>query len=255
MKELKKVNVNFQITLRNEKDDDFRYIKRSLCRYIHKRIFLESHNKIDYEESYINFIYDFLIQKVHQKFIKTDSYEIVLADYKEARGSLIISFALIVLGTISNYTLFKENLEKFIYDINDLFNESGFNSESFYNEEFEKETSFDKTISNITKPTSFINRYKNGIILTVALVLSSLGIFDDQIFKDHQNPNSAPLNWNMEQYIEYQIQEENEKTIYKQYDLIIEQEFLKAEIEKDTLKKEFLEGLKRQLTAVYRKWR
>ena len=54
------------------------------------------------------------------------------------------------------------------------------------NEEFVNETSSNKTISNIIKPPSFINRYKNGIVLTVALVMSSLGIFDDQIFKDQQ---------------------------------------------------------------------
>ena len=44
------------------------------------------------------------------------------------------------------------------------------------------------------------------------------------------------------------------KSIYKQYDQIIEQELLQVEVEKDTLKKEFLEGLKRQLSVVYLKW-
>ncbi|MBK9048629.1 MAG: hypothetical protein IPL74_18715 [Bacteroidetes bacterium] len=159
---------------------------KKLNLYINKRKFGKTLTEIEFEESNNNFIYDFFIQKVHQKFIKTDSYEIILADYKEARGSLIISFALIVFGTITNYTLFKENLEKFIYDINDLFNESDFYSEPSYNEEFVNETSSNKTISNIIKPPSFLNRYKNVIVLTVALVMSSLGIFDDQIFKDQQ---------------------------------------------------------------------
>lgn len=203
-------------------------------------------------EMFNNFIYQFLVNEVRRKFVKSDEFEVLISEYNESEGSFVITFALVVIGTLSNYSVLDENLEKFVSDVNAIFNSGDLVSIASYEKRYGMSGPESLTVNNTGKSSDPNKQNRTALVLLFSVVLAIAGIFDDQIFDDHQSQALSPLNDQLEKYVEHQIAEEDEKKVFKVYDEVIDKEILKAEIERDTLQKEFLEGLRQKIKEITR---
>ncbi len=246
---LKKVDITLKLSLdednrdrkpsRKAREEEFRYLRYRANQKSASRINVSERN---FSES-TNYIYEAILVYVKKHFHKSEEHEIVLANYSEKEGSLIVTFALVVIGTINNYSIFPDNLDRFINDIKYLFNEA-FETEIEFRKDYSTSTESGNALPDQQKKSS---PWKSWTSFSAAIVLALAGIFDDQIFSDRRT-SITPSNIGVtESFVEHQIQEEDEKNIYKLYDILLEQKLKKAQVDQDTLTEEFLEGLREEL--------
>lgn len=191
-----------------------------------------------------NYIHKVILNYVKKHFHKSEEHEVLLANYSEKEGSLIVTFALVVIGTINNYGTFPDNLDRFINDLKYLFNDE-FDTEIDSKKDYQ--SARQKTLSLSAQPNKPSSPWKSWTSFSAAIVLALAGIFDDQIFSDRHVPITSQNIGVTEEFIERQIREEDEKKVYKLYDLVLEQKLRKAKVDQDTLTEEFLEGLREEL--------
>lgn len=73
------------------------------------------------EENYENFTYYVLNDLFQKRFFFTGNLKAYLTDYSEYSGSLIISFTILVVGTITNYGSIRDTIDRLAEDIEGLF--------------------------------------------------------------------------------------------------------------------------------------
>ncbi|WP_394972577.1 hypothetical protein [uncultured Croceitalea sp.] len=248
-----KVEVRLKLDfLRREalnRSTDFTILKDELHSFLRSKYFGSRKRESRYANK--NLIYDVINLYVKKHFFKNSYYEIVLGDYREKEGSVIGLFTLVVIGTINNYSVFSDNLERFIQDLQYVFNE-GFHTEIEYKEIFPNPQNTNQPSSNSVQVFSSIRKSQlpKTILLISAFVIALAGVFDDQLFSDKSLP--YPIQYQSHSYvdeddIEDLLLEEKEKSLYHVYDEVIKEELRKAIVDQDTLRIEFLRNLQAEM--------
>jgi hypothetical protein len=118
--------LSFKYNIRIDKVDyDFYQIRKDLSRSLVD--YSENYSRFrDFQkdEYYFNAIYFFVNDFFQRRFIFSGNTNAYLTDYSENKGSLIISFTVLVVGTITNYGSIRETIDYFAEDIERLFSNS-----------------------------------------------------------------------------------------------------------------------------------
>lgn len=118
--------LTFKYTFRIDKENyEFYQIRRDLSRSLvehseNYRRFREF-QKEEYYQSATYFVLNDLFQK---RFIFAGNTNAYLTDYSENRGSLVISFTVLIVGAITNYGSIRETIDYFAEDVERLFTNS-----------------------------------------------------------------------------------------------------------------------------------
>jgi hypothetical protein len=70
---------------------------------------------------YINVLFDILNNLFQNRFLLSGGTKAYLTNYSETSGSLIISFTILIIGTVTNYGSIRETIDYFAEDIEELF--------------------------------------------------------------------------------------------------------------------------------------
>lgn len=118
--------LTFKYTFRIDKEDyDYYQIKRDLSRSLVD--YSENYRRyrnFEKDEYYNNATYFVVNDFFQRRFIFAGNTNAYLTDYSENRGSLIISFTVLVVGTITNYGSIRETIDYFAEDLERLFSNS-----------------------------------------------------------------------------------------------------------------------------------
>lgn len=114
--------LTFKYTIRISKADiDYYQIKRELSRSF-SNYFNNYYRPKDIEEyTTTNIPYIVLNDLFQKRFALAGDMNAYLTDYSENNGSLIISFTILIVGTITNYGSIRETIDYFAEDIEKLF--------------------------------------------------------------------------------------------------------------------------------------
>lgn len=96
-------------------------LSRSLVDYSYKYRRFREFQKEDHNNNEIYFVLNDLFQR---RFFFASNINVYLTDYSENRGSLIISFTVLVVGTITNYGSIRDTIDYFAEDVERLFSHS-----------------------------------------------------------------------------------------------------------------------------------
>ena len=115
--------LTFKYSFRIDKENyDFFQIKRDLSRSLVD--YSENYRRfrnLDKEEYFNNATYFVLNDLFQKRFLFGGNTYAYLTDYSENKGSLIVSFTVLVVGTITNYGSIRETIDYFAEDIERLF--------------------------------------------------------------------------------------------------------------------------------------
>lgn len=118
--------LTFKYTFHIDKENyDFYQIRRDLSRSLVN--YSENYRRyrdFQKDEYYHNATYFVVNDLFQRRFIFAGNTNAYLTDYSENRGSLIISFTVLVVGTITNYGSIRETIDYFAEDIERLFSNS-----------------------------------------------------------------------------------------------------------------------------------
>lgn len=118
--------LTFKYTFRIDKDKyEFYQIRHDLSHALVEH--LENYGRFrefQKEEYYQGATYFVLNDLFQRRFIFAGNTNAYLTDYSENRGSLIISFTVLIVGAITNYGSIRETIDYFAEDIERLFSNS-----------------------------------------------------------------------------------------------------------------------------------
>lgn len=118
--------LTFKYTFRIDKENyDLYQIRRDLSRSLVD--YFENYRRYrDFQEDeyYHNATYFVVNDLFQRRFIFAGNTNAYLTDYSENRGSLLISFTVLVVGAITNYGSIRETIDYFADDIERLFSNS-----------------------------------------------------------------------------------------------------------------------------------
>ncbi|MHA8072881.1 hypothetical protein V7S77_13275 [Aquirufa ecclesiirivi] len=117
----------FKYTIRIEnKNYTFNQIRNKLNSSLLEYIFYKN------EDNYQGNIYFALNEYFQRHFLITGNSKAFLTDYSENKGSLIISFTILIFGSITNYGAIRETIDYFAKDLEVLFSKSLNNNTEVY---------------------------------------------------------------------------------------------------------------------------
>lgn len=173
----------FQIEIHiNHKEETFFEIKRSLDKKIGQFI---NQNRFNEEYPYNYYLFISHSFKKHMSFLgQSRAY---IADYREEKGSLVVLFNIIIIGTIVNYGSLRTGIDFFINDLEDItsfaLNDNTMNRNSYDVTTNVREESRDSILMNkiqVSKESPFVNKkqfIKSFILLAIVLTLTCLGTY------------------------------------------------------------------------------
>jgi len=118
--------LTFKYTFRIDKEKyEFNQIRRDLSRSLAEhsenyRRFREF-QKEEYSQGVTYFVLNDLFQR---RFVFAGNTNAYLTDYSENKGSLIISFTILIVGAVTNYGSIRETIDYFAEDVERLFSNS-----------------------------------------------------------------------------------------------------------------------------------
>jgi hypothetical protein len=120
---------SFRIDNIDKEKYDYFEIRRDLSRTLvdHSGIYRQFKN-YDKDDYYHNEIFYILNDLFQSRFLFSGNTKAYLTDYSETSGSLIISFTVLIVGTITNYGSIRETIDYFAEDIERVFSTSLNNS-------------------------------------------------------------------------------------------------------------------------------
>jgi len=116
--------LTFKYSFSIEKEDcGFNRIRKDLIKSLveNEKYYVYRKNENIYED---NVIYSVINDLFQRRFSFAGNINAYLTNYSEKKGSLVISFSVLVVGAITNYGAIRETIEYFAEDIEKLFDKS-----------------------------------------------------------------------------------------------------------------------------------